>query len=156
MPKPKPDEIVRHEIVLGRTEREILETGLYAYGFNRVTTPLTNLLSSKAGLLLVTSFILYKLDEILGPNWQDQLEGLTGPEINDWFETQNIVLGGIGGLIGLFLGGPLGGVAGVVAGSATAEAGEYAASEGEKRAQQATTLLGLAIAKLAGEINDVL
>ena len=56
----------------------------------------------------------------------------------------------------MFLGGPLGGVAGVVAGSVTAEAGEYAASEGEKRAQQATTLLGLAIAKLAGEINDVL
>ena len=31
MPKPKPDQIVRHEIVLGRADRELLDTAVTAY-----------------------------------------------------------------------------------------------------------------------------
>ena len=40
MPKPKPDNIVRHEIVLGRVEREMLDTAFTAMSFNRVMSPL--------------------------------------------------------------------------------------------------------------------
>tara|TARA_Y100001938_G_scaffold97801_1_gene133924 strand:+ start:427 stop:837 length:411 start_codon:yes stop_codon:yes gene_type:complete len=40
MPKPKPTEVIRHEIVLGRSERDLLEGALMAYGFNRVATPI--------------------------------------------------------------------------------------------------------------------
>ena len=44
MPKPKPDNIVRHEIVLGRSERQLIEDGLLAYQINRISTPLVALL----------------------------------------------------------------------------------------------------------------
>ena len=50
MPKPKPDEIVRHEIVLGRTEREMMETVIAGITFNRVATPAVALLSDVSAL----------------------------------------------------------------------------------------------------------
>lgn len=50
MPKPKPDEVVRHEIVLGRTEREMFETIVAGITFNRVATPTVALLSDVSAL----------------------------------------------------------------------------------------------------------
>ena len=50
MPKPKPDEIIRHEIVLGRTEREMMETVIAGITFNRVATPAVALLSDVSAL----------------------------------------------------------------------------------------------------------
>lgn len=50
MPKPKPDEIIRHEIVLGRTEREMMETVIAGITFNRVATPTVALLSDVSAL----------------------------------------------------------------------------------------------------------
>ena len=40
MPKPKPDNVVRHEFVLGRVERELAESAITSYQINRVMTPL--------------------------------------------------------------------------------------------------------------------
>ena len=53
MPKPKPDEIVRHEIVLGRTEREMMETVIAGITFNRVATPTVALLSDASALAAI-------------------------------------------------------------------------------------------------------
>ena len=39
MPKVKPDNVVRHELVLGRSERELLDTAVTAIAANRVLTP---------------------------------------------------------------------------------------------------------------------
>lgn len=50
MPKPKPDQIVRHEIVLGRADRELLDTAVTAYTANRIMTPLVDLISDVSAL----------------------------------------------------------------------------------------------------------
>jgi hypothetical protein len=53
MPKPKPDQVVRHEIVLGRSERELISDGLLAYQINRISTPLVALLSDASAMGLI-------------------------------------------------------------------------------------------------------
>jgi len=66
MPKPKPDQVVRHEIVLGRAERELISDGLLAYQVNRISTPLVALLSdaSAMGLILggIATYYGFKFD----------------------------------------------------------------------------------------------
>ena len=56
MPKVKPDNVIRHEIVLGRSEREMLDTAITAVAANRVLTPLVTLLSDVSALSAI--FIL--------------------------------------------------------------------------------------------------
>lgn len=53
MPKPKPDQVIRHEIVLGRSERELISDGLLAYQVNRISTPLVALLSDASAMGLI-------------------------------------------------------------------------------------------------------
>ena len=53
MPKPKPDNVVRHEIVFGRSERDLLEGALIAYQVNRISTPLVALLSDVSAMTIV-------------------------------------------------------------------------------------------------------
>ena len=53
MPKPKPDNIIRHEIVLGRADRELLDTAVTAYPANRVLTPLVALVSDVSALTAI-------------------------------------------------------------------------------------------------------
>ena len=53
MPKPKPDQVVRHEIVLGRSERELISDGLLAYQINKISTPLVALLSDASAMGLI-------------------------------------------------------------------------------------------------------
>jgi len=137
MPKPKPDNIVRHEIVLGRAERELLDNATTAYTANRILSPLTEVLSSNAGLLLVSTVLLGYLERYLPENWPDMDDN----QLADWFETSNIVLGttgfGIGAIIGAFFGsvipGPgtaagaaIGGGVGAGLGTIGAEVGEAA------------------------------
>ena len=134
MPKVKPDNVVRHELVLGRSERELLDTLTTAYTVNRVVTPITSLLSSTAGLLLVAGLGLAYLEKYLPSYWPDMDDN----QLADWFETENIVLGtagfGIGGIIGAFFGGPigagLGATGGAIFGSAIQEGAEEAQAAG--------------------------
>ena len=53
MPKPKPDQVIRHEIVLGRSERELISDGLLAYQVNKISTPLVALLSDVSAMSLI-------------------------------------------------------------------------------------------------------
>ena len=134
MPKPKPDQIVRHEIVLGRADRELLDTAVTAYTANRVLTPVTDMLSSTPGLLLLAGIALSYGEKYLPENWSD----MNDTQLADWFETENIVLGtigaGAGGLLGAILGGPfgagLGAVGGGLYGSAIQEGAEEAQAGG--------------------------
>jgi hypothetical protein len=112
MPKPKPDNIVRHEIVLGRAERELLDTATTAYTANRVLSPFATLLSSTAGLLLVAGLGLAYLEKYLPENWKD----MTDNQLTDWFETENLVVGGIGATAGGLLGALFGGLPGAAVG----------------------------------------
>ena len=66
MPKPKPDQVIRHEIVLGRSERELISDGLLAYQINKISTPLVALFSdaSAMGLILggIATYYGFKFD----------------------------------------------------------------------------------------------
>ena len=57
MPKVKPDNVVRHEIVLGRADRELLEGAIAAYQINRISTPLVALLSDASALLALAAIL---------------------------------------------------------------------------------------------------
>jgi len=48
VPKPKPDKVVRHEIVFGRTAQDTLDMVGSAYTANRVMTPLIDLAKAAA------------------------------------------------------------------------------------------------------------
>ena len=127
MPKPKPDEVIRHEIVLGRAEREIVRDLQLTYTANRLLSPFTNL--SPAGALFLSGSGLLLLDYVLDnigldPDWKEIIADMTPEGVKDWFETQNLVLGGIGAIIGAIFGGPIGAAVGGVAGGVVAEAGE--------------------------------
>ena len=57
MPKVKPDNVVRHEIVLGRADRELLEGAIAAYQINKISTPLVALLSDVSALLALATIL---------------------------------------------------------------------------------------------------
>ena len=126
MPKPKPDQVVRHEIVLGRSERELVDTAVTAYTVNRVLTPLTTMLGSTAGLSLVLTLVLGYLEKFLPDSWPEY----TDQGLADWFEIENVALGTFGAGLGAYFGGPLGGIAGAVVGSTTQEFAESAQEAG--------------------------
>ena len=113
MPKPKPDNIVRHEIVLGRAERELLDTATTAYTANRVLSPFATLLSSTAGLLLVAGLLLSWLEKFLPEGW----DVMDDTQLGDWFETENLVVGGIGATAGGIFGALFGGLPGAAVGA---------------------------------------
>jgi hypothetical protein len=128
MPKPKPTSIVRHEIVLGRAEREIARDLQLSYTANRLISPFTNISPGGSILLGATGLFLldYILDNIgLEPNWKEIIADMTPDQIKDWFESQNLVLGGIGAILGgLFTRSPAGARAGFLAGLGLAELAE--------------------------------
>lgn len=57
MPKPKPDQVIRHEIVFGRSERELIEGALVAYQVNKIATPTVALISDISAMTLIFSAI---------------------------------------------------------------------------------------------------
>jgi len=138
MPKPKPDNIIRHEIVLGRAERELLDTATTAYTANRVLTPITDVLTSPSGLLTVAAVIGLFLDKTLDPDWREITENMTPNQVNDWLETQNLVGAGIFSFIGFLIGVPFGGVGGIAGAAAGAAAGSAVVEAGEEVVERAT------------------
>ena len=57
IPKPKPDQVIRHEIVLGRSERELIEGALVAYQVNKIATPAVALISDVSAMTFIFSII---------------------------------------------------------------------------------------------------
>ena len=95
MPKVKPDNVVRHELVLGRSEREILDTLVTATAANRVLTPVVALLSDVSALSAI--FILLEATGIIDLVPNEIREGIesglykTVEEAEDaWNEAQRI------------------------------------------------------------------
>ena len=139
MPKVPPDQVIRHEIVLGKAERELVRNTLEAYQFKSYSTPIVAGLSDVTFTATVAALLGLTIGRILDdvgldPNWRDIISAMTPEEVKDWLETQNIVLGGIGAFLGFFVGGPLGAAAGGVLGGAVAEGGEYVIEEANKSA----------------------
>lgn len=134
MPKPKPDQVIRHEIVLGKADRELLKNVQEAYVFNKVSTPIVAALSDVSFVATVSLFLGLGLDRLIGstgidPDWKEIVKDLTPDQIEDWLETQNLVGGVVGGIIGAFFGGPIGAAAGAGVGVAAVEGAEYVDEE---------------------------
>lgn len=131
LPKPKPDEVIRHELVMGRSERELLETITTAYTVNRVLSPFATLLSSTAGVLLIAGLALAYLERFLPEGWPE----MTETQVFDWFETENLVVGGVfaglGGLFGSIFGLP-GAAAGATAGGIFGGIAQELSEEGQE------------------------
>ena len=131
MPKIPPDQTVRHEIVLGRAEREIVRNTLESLQFKNYSTPIVAGMSDISFMLTVSALAGLGIGAILDrsgidPNWREIIIDMTPDQVKDWFETQNLVGGGIGAIAGGLLGGPLGAILGAGVGSATVEGLEYA------------------------------
>lgn len=131
MPKKSPDQIHRHEIVLGRAEREMVRNTLESLQFKNYSSPVVAGLSDVTFTLTVSALLGLGIGAILDrsgiePNWREIISDMTSDQIKDWFETQNLVGGGIGAIAGGILGGPFGAIGGSILGSATVEGLEYA------------------------------
>ncbi len=134
MPKRSPDQTIRHEVVLGRAEREIVRNTLESLQFKNYSTPIVAGLSDVTFTLTIATILGIGLGGSLDrsgidPNWREIIKDMTPDQVKDWFETQNIVGGGIGFIIGALLGGPIGAGIGAVGGSAVVEGLEYAERE---------------------------
>lgn len=57
MPKPKPDQVIRHEIVLGKSERELVDTAVTAFAARSVISPLVSLLSDNTALIALFTIL---------------------------------------------------------------------------------------------------
>ncbi len=131
MPKIPPNNIIRHEIVLGRAERELVRNTLESVQFKNYSTPIVAGLSDVTFTLTVSALLGLGIGAILDrsgidPDWRNIIKDMTPEQIKDWFETQNLVGSGIGAIVGAFFGGPVGAVGGAVAGSVAVEGLEYA------------------------------
>ena len=84
MAKPKPDQIIRYEFVLGKVERQQLEQANAAYSINRVLNPLVTLLNDVTGVATVLALLAvglgFKYNVYSGP------AATTADLIGDWFE----------------------------------------------------------------------
>lgn len=82
MPKPKPDEVIRHEIVLGRSERDLLEGYLYGSELNKAAKTAVDALSDATfvGLLgaLIGGYVGYNfiVDEYDVPSMLNQFKDM--------------------------------------------------------------------------------
>jgi len=172
-PKPKPDEIVRHEIVLGRAERELLTQISGAYTFNRISTPIVAGLSDASFVIVVTGLTIAFIDTLLSslgldPSWRELTDGMDREQLKDWLETQNLVGAGFGAILGSVLLGPAGVVAGITgalvgagAGTAAVELGEATAELVEEQIDAASTNVGVAsglatLSRLLSNLRDSL
>ena len=110
MARPKPDNYERLQIVLGDKERQLLEDYRFAYMFNRVTTPVVDLMKDVSGIA-----VLYILLSSLFPNWS---KGLNLSELEAFgdddkglvdYLTGISIAGGLSGAgYGFVRGGPVG------------------------------------------------
>jgi len=76
MPKPKPDQTIRHEIVLSRPDRELLSDVVVAYQINKVATPIVSLLSDASAMLIVAGLLeAYGITDLIPNTVYDDIVG---------------------------------------------------------------------------------
>jgi len=131
MPRKPTEKVIEHRITLGTYERQIFSDAVTSYNFKNVSTPIVSALSDVSFVLLIGASIGLFLDRVLPDDWRSVTEFLTGQDLSDWLEVQNIVGAGIGGIVGLFVGNPL---AGAVLGSVAVEGLEEVYSEAQTAA----------------------
>ena len=86
MPKPKPNQIIRHELVLGRSERELLDTLVTANAATKVVIqPLVSLLSEPKALLALFAILEgLGITDFIPDDWLIILEEGASETFDDW------------------------------------------------------------------------
>lgn len=86
MPKPKPHQIIRHELVLGRSERELLDTLVTANAATKVVIqPLVSLLSEPKALLALFAILEgLGITDFIPDDWLIILEEGASETFDDW------------------------------------------------------------------------
>ena len=128
--KTKPDRVVVHRIEMQQKEREIAEGLALSMMAKNWSAPLVGILGSPLALATIIGLWIAYLSKYLGDGWIAQNWDATVEEVMDWLEPQNLIVGGLGALIGFVLGGPLGAAIGGVAGGAAVEGIEHITEEG--------------------------
>jgi len=128
--KTKPDRVVVHRIEMQQKEREIAEGLALSMMAKNWSAPLVGILGSPLALATIVGLWIAYLSKYLGDGWIAQHWDATVAEIEDWLEPQNLIVGGLGALIGGLLGGPLGALVGGVAGGVAVEGVEHITEEG--------------------------
>ena len=67
MPKPKPDQVIRHEIALSRPMQESVDQFVVAHSFQSISTPIVDLMKDVSGMIVLLSVVAaigYKCDFI--------------------------------------------------------------------------------------------
>ena len=109
MPKPKPDQVVRHEIVLGRSEKEMLDSLVSSMSFRNVATPAVDLMNDVTGT--VTFLSLLAAIGITGVSFSFLVsDDLSVQGVVDAFVSQReqaMVAAGLSGVPGVGFGGGL-------------------------------------------------
>ena len=79
MPKPKPDQVIRYEVVLGSVERQIIKDLRTAYAFNKVADPVVRLMNDVTGVAVFLSLvsIIFDVDIPYFPDQTDLNEIIT-------------------------------------------------------------------------------
>jgi hypothetical protein len=74
MPRAKSDRIVTHRIELGVKEREIADSMLAAYAFNRVSTPIVAGMSDVSFMIVLGGLLTLYFPEIVLPTGEAKME----------------------------------------------------------------------------------
>lgn len=110
MPKPKPTQVIRHEIIFGRAERDLLEPALFSYTARNASRAWFNLTSDMT--TVVVTVILYEyltgkdtgilalIGDTTGTVWGWMVDGWNAyratPEYQaEYYERAHTPLGGI-------------------------------------------------------------
>jgi len=135
--KTKPTSVVVHRIELQQKEREIAEGLAISMMAKNWSAPLVGIMGSPLALATIIGLWIAYLSKYLGDGWIAQNWDATVEEVNDWLEPQNLVVGGLGAIIGAIIGLPFGGIGAVagaaiggVAGGAIVEGVEHITEEG--------------------------
>jgi len=76
MPKPKPDQTIRHEISLSRPTQDLLSDAVVAYQINKVATPIVSLLSDASAMLIVAGLLeAYGITDLIPNTVYDDIVG---------------------------------------------------------------------------------
>ena len=59
MPKPKPDQVIRHEIALSRPMQEAIDQYVVAHSFTSFATPTIDLMKDVSGMAVFLSLVAY-------------------------------------------------------------------------------------------------
>jgi len=144
MPRKPTTEVIEHRITLGTYERKIVDDVASSYSFKSIADPIIRFVNDDTSLLLIFAALGLFLDSRLEGGWRDIVPNLSGSDLSDWLETQNIAGATVGALFGGLFGGPFGAILGGIGGTVGVELAESLQSTPEERAGAADYYADLA------------